>query len=157
MFLGLTQLKLRGHLLQAVDASCHQHHGSWVLDSRKLSLGLSHRCQIRNLLRYAEALGVGAAIKFICSGRHDLARLVPGSGDLGLSQLQRLLGLLYLVLEHPMIDVVHLLLGQRWALLVAIRGGGGMLNQLHQSLPLFGELARVLGLCRIILSGGRRL
>lgn len=62
MFLGLTQLKLRGHLLQAVDASGHQHHGPWVLDSRKLSLGLSHRSQIRDLLRYAEALGVGAAI-----------------------------------------------------------------------------------------------
>ena len=56
-----------------------------------------------------------------------------------------------------MIYVVHLLLGQRWALLVAVRGGGGMLNQLHQRLPLFGQLARVLSLRCVILPGGRRL
>ena len=83
--------------------------------------------------------------------------MVPASGYLGLSQLQRLLSLLYLVFEHPMIDVVHLLLGQRWALLMAVRGGGGMLDQLHQRLPLFGQLARVLSLRCVILPGGRRL
>ena len=56
-----------------------------------------------------------------------------------------------------MINAVHLLLSERWALLMTIGRGGSMLNQLHQCLPLFGELARVLSLRCIILSGGGRL
>jgi len=56
-----------------------------------------------------------------------------------------------------MIDIVHLLLSQRWALLMTICRGGGMLNQLHQCLPLFGELARVLSFRCVILPGGGRL
>jgi hypothetical protein len=40
-----------------------------------------------------------------------------------------------------MIDVVHLLLSQRRALLMAICRGGGMFDKLHQCLPLLGELA----------------
>jgi hypothetical protein len=56
-----------------------------------------------------------------------------------------------------MIDVVHLLLSQRRALLMTICRGGGMLNQLHQCLPLLGQLARVLSLRCIILPRGCRL
>lgn len=56
-----------------------------------------------------------------------------------------------------MIDVVHLLLSQRRALLMTICRGGGMFNQLHQCLPLLSELARVLSLRCIVLSRGLRL
>lgn len=56
-----------------------------------------------------------------------------------------------------MIDVVHLLLSQRWALLMSICRCGGMFNQLHQGLPLLGELARVLSLRCVILPRGCRL
>jgi hypothetical protein len=56
-----------------------------------------------------------------------------------------------------MIDVVHLLLSQRRALLMTICRGGSMFNQLHQCLPLLGQLARVLGLRCVILPRGGRL
>jgi hypothetical protein len=53
-----------------------------------------------------------------------------------------------------MINVVHLLLSQRRALLMTICRGGGMFDKLHQCLPLLGELARVLSLRCVILPRG---
>jgi hypothetical protein len=63
-----------------------------------------------------------------------------------------MLSFLNLILQHSMIYTIHLFLSQRGALLM-ITASSGMLNQMHQHVPLISELTRILGLRGICLSG----
>ncbi len=83
VLLGLAQLYLRGHLLQAVDSRSHQHHGRRVLRKRthvtRVKASRLDRVVIGHLgkdalLRDAEALSVRSrTIEFVGGRLHDLA------------------------------------------------------------------------------------
>jgi hypothetical protein len=141
MLLGLAQVKFRGHLLKGVDASCHQHYCTWFLYLLHLLWGSqSGWCDVRNLLRNPEALSVRS--KLVSSRGDNLSWLISILTYLCLSQLECMLSLLNLILEHPLVNVFHLILCQRWTLLIM----SCILQQLHQCIPFFSQLARILSL-----------